>query len=272
MYRATKTDCFAFAACLSTIAASAIADTQFLSLTPTYLPSYFGLGIGSYPEYLGSDDAAIGVAPFGRYSFGEQRYASLEVNYATINLLENRNWRAGPAGMYRFGREDVDDPIVDRLPDIEGTFELGGFISYENVGSDPRERWSVGASFTHGVTGDNDGYTIAASARRWMPVGEFAALGFYAGTTYGSSDYMDTFFSVSPAGAADSGLSVFEAESGVRDVRLSVVYVQPLSRTWLVGGGLMFSRLLNDAADSPIVSERGDRDQLVFGLGVSRAF
>ncbi len=174
--------------------------------------------------------------------------------------------------MYRFGREDVDDPVVDRLPEINGSVELGGFVSYQNVGDDPRDRWSFGTSFTHGVSGDNDGYTIAASARRWMPIGQFSALGFYAGASYGSSDYMDTYFSIGSKGAADSGLPVFQAGSGVRDVRLSVVYIQPLSREWQIGGGFLVSRLLNDAADSPIVSERGDRNQIVFGFGISRAF
>lgn len=262
----------ALAASVAMMSNSAKADTQFLSLTPTYLPSYFGLGVGSYPDYLGSDDAAVGVAPFGRYSFGEQRYIALEVNYATINLIEDRHWRVGPAGMYRFGRDDVDDPVVDQLPDIDGSLELGAFVAYENVGSDPRDRWSVGANFTHGVTGDNDGYTLAVSARRWLPLGKFSALGFYAGTTYGSSDYMDTYFSVSSQGASDSGLPVFEAGSGIRDVRVSMVYIQPINRKWQIGGGILFSRLLNDAADSPVVSDRGDRNQLVFGLGISRAF
>ena len=256
----------------SLLASAASADTQFLSLTPTYIPSFFGLGVGSYPDYLGSDDYVVGAAPIARYSFGEQRYVSLEVNYATVNLLEDRNWRLGPAGMYRFAREDVEDDVVSRLPDISGSLEIGAFAAYENVREDPRDRWSVGASFTHGVTGDNNGYTLAGSLRRWMPVGKYAALGLSLGTTYGSSEYMDTYFSIGSKGAADSGLAAFDAGSGVRDVRATVVFIQPLSREWQIGGGFLYSRLLNDAADSPIVSDRGDRDQFVFGLGVTRAF
>jgi outer membrane protein len=122
------------------------------------------------------------------------------------------------------------------------------------------------------MTGDNNGYTVAASFRRWIPVGRFSAMGFYVGTTYGSSDYMDTYFSVDSTGAADSGLDMFSAKSGIRDVRVSAIYIQPISRNWQVGGGFLFSRLLNDAADSPIVSDRGIRNQLAFGIGVSTAF
>lgn len=257
---------------LSAWAGSVAADSQFLSLTPSYIPSFFGLGFGSYPDYLGSDNTSFGIAPFGRLSWGEQRYVSLEANYASVNLLESRNLRFGPAGIWRFGRDEVDDPVVSSLPEIDASLELGGFLAYESVGDDPRDRWWVGGNFTHGVSGDNNGYTVAASLRRWVPVGKFSAFGMSLGTTYGSSDYMDTYFSVGARGAADSGLDIFEAGSGIRDVRITAVYIQPLSRTWQIGGGFLYSRLVNDASDSPIVSVRGDRDQLVFGVGISRAF
>jgi outer membrane protein len=248
------------------------ADSQFLSLAPTYLPSYVGLGIGSYPEYYGADENVIGAAPIARYTFGEQRYIALEVNYARLNLLEDRNWRFGPAGMYRFGREDVKDDVVDKLPEIDGSFELGAFGAYEEVGKDPRNRWVVGASFLHGIAGDNDGYTVSVNFNRWIPVGRYAALGLYTAASFGSSDYMSTYFSVTPAGAAASGLPVFGAGSGMRDLRFGAVFIQPLSREWQVGTGFLYSRLLGDAADSPIVSERGDANQFVFGFGFTRAF
>lgn len=253
-------------------AGSAHGDTQLLGLAPSYIPNYFALGLGSYPDYIGSDDNVLGVAPVGRYTWGEQRYVSLEINYVSVNLVEDRNWRFGPAGMWRFGRDDVEDEVVSALPDIEDSLELGIFGAYEAVGSDPRDRWWIGANITQGVTGDNDGYTLSGSLRRWIPVGRFSAFGVSLGTTYGSSDYMDTFFSIDPEGAADSGLPIFDAGSDVRDVRVTAIYMQPINRKWVLGAGFLYSRLLGDAADSPIVSDRGDQDQFVFGVGVARGF
>lgn len=122
------------------------------------------------------------------------------------------------------------------------------------------------------MVGENDGYVFVASARRWFPIGRFAALGVALGATYGSSDYMDSYFSVSSEGSADSGLPAFTAGSGVRDVRATLVFIRPLSREWQIGAGLLYSRLMDDAADSPIVADRGSRDQFVFGVGVNRAF
>ncbi|GAA6159009.1 hypothetical protein NBRC116589_11830 [Ruegeria sp. HU-ET01832] len=256
----------------SSLGGSAYADGQFVGMTPSFIPSHFGLGFGSYPEHIGSEKNEIGFAPFGRYSWGKNRYIALEVNYASMNLLEHRNWRFGPAGMWRFGRKDVDDPVVNELPDIDGSLEVGFFGAFEQVGEDPRDRWWFGGNITQGITGDNNGYTITASVRRWMPIGRFSAFGLSLGTTYGSSDYMDTFFSVDTTGSDASGLPVFQARSGIRDVRVAAIFMQPVSRKWVIGGGLLYSRLLEDAANSPIVSQRGDPDQLVFGFGLARGF
>lgn len=245
---------------------------QSLGLAPSAIPNYLALGLGFYPDYIGSDDYVLGVAPVGRLSWGEQRYVSLEVNYVSVNLIEDRNWRFGPAGMWRFGRKDTEDKVVDRLPEIDGSLDLGAFGAYEYVGTDPRDRWWAGAHVLHGVTGDNDGYTVSGSIRRWMPVGRFGAFGASLGATYGSSDYMDTYFSVSQHGAVDSGLPIFDAGSGTRDVRLTAVFLQPISKEWILGAGVLYGRLFGDAADSPIVSDRGDRNQFVVGFGVGHAF
>lgn len=127
---------------------TASADSQFLAITPTYIPSYFALGVGAYPDYVGSDDYALGVAPIGRYGLGGNRYISLAVTYVTINLLDNENWQFGPAGSYRFGRGDVRDSVVRKLPELDPSLDLGVFAGYEAVGEDPRDRWRVGADYT----------------------------------------------------------------------------------------------------------------------------
>jgi outer membrane protein len=38
-----------------------------------------------------------------------------------------------------------------------------------------------------------------------------------------------------------------------------------LSRKWHPAGGVLYSRLLGDASDSPIVSDRGSKNQWIFG-------
>jgi len=79
---------------------------------------------------------------------------------------------------------------------------------------------------------------------------------------------MDTYFSVSADDAIRSGLPVFAAGSGMRDVRGWVVGMFHLSRNWHLGAGVLYSRLLGDASDSPIVSERGSDNQWIYGVGL----
>jgi len=241
-------------------------------IAPSYLPNFIGVGIGAYPDYFGSDDQSFGAAPFGRFSWGE-RYIAFQATFATANLLNHSNWRAGPTLFYRFGRRDVDDHVINLLPEVDRSIEVGAFVAYETIAlEDPRDRWSFSTGFGQDVSGTHGGLTAWASARRWIPVKRYGALGFSFGGTYGSSDFMDTYFSVSPSGAAASGLSEFTAGSGVRDLRAGVVYIQAISQQWQVGAGVFYSRLLGDAADSPIVSDRGSRNQLYYGIGISRAF
>jgi outer membrane protein len=245
------------------------AQSAVIDFTPDYLPNYAGVGVGLAPDHIGSDDMRFGAAPVGRVSWGE-RYVDVIANFASANLLDHPNWRLGPAAALRLSRDDVEDPLVDRLPDIDATVEIGGFVAYSiDTEDDPRSRLRVGASVTHDVLGEHDGYVAAASVRKWIPVGRFAAFGLALGTSYGSGNYTDTYFSVTPGGAAASGLPVYEAGAGFRDIRVTAVLVQPISETFVIGAGVLYGRLLGDAADSPIVRDRGSRNQLIFGVGGS---
>ena len=155
--------------------------------------------------------------------------------FASANLLDYPHWALGPAGALRLARNDVEDSLADRLPGIDATVERGGFVA-------------------------------SASLRKWFPVGRLAAFGFAVGTSYGSGDYTDTYFSVTPGGAAASSLPVHEAGAGLRDVRLTAVLAQPISRRVVIGAGALYGRVL-DAADRPIVADRGSRNRLIFGAG-----
>ena len=68
-----------------------------------------------------------------------------------------------------------------------------------------------------------------------------------------------------------SGLPAFNARAGTRDVAAGLVAIIPVNDRLLAGAGVLYSRLLNDAANSPIVDLRGDRDQLLYGIGMARA-
>lgn len=68
------------AAALLGILAQGVQADDLVSPLELAQPNFFGLGIGGHPDYLGSDENALGVAPTGRVSFGGNRFARLVVN------------------------------------------------------------------------------------------------------------------------------------------------------------------------------------------------
>jgi outer membrane protein len=83
---------------------------------------------------------------------------------------------------------------------------------------------------------------------------------------------METYFSVDPNNSARTGLPIFAADSGMRDVRISPMLIFSFSPSWHVAGGLIISKLLGDASDSPVVDIRGDDMQYFAGVGVAYAW
>ena len=236
--------------------------------------NYVAVAAGVVPDYLGSNDYTIGGAPAGLMKFGSsERFARLIVTELSVNVLDSRNWRLGPVLNYRLARDDVDDSVVGQMRDIDGTVEAGVFGGWTWIGDDdPRHRFSASAEVLHDVGDTHEGYLISASARYFQPVTLPLTLSIGATVTYGSSDYMQTYFGIDSDNAARSGLSQFNADSGLRDVRIPLMAIYSLSPNWHLAGGLIYSRLLSDASDSPIVDDRGSSNQLFAGLGIAYAW
>ena len=110
------------------------------------------------------------------------------------------------------------------------------------------------------------------SLRYFKPVLKPLTLSIGTTLTYGNSDYMETYFGVDPGNAARSGLSLFRADGGLRDVRVPLMAIFSFSENWHVGGGVIYSRLLGDAADSPVTDDRGSKNQFFVGAGLAYAW
>jgi len=259
-------------AALSIATQPANAD-EFLIPLELSQPNFFGLGVGAYPDYFGSDDAAVGVAPIGRLSLGGHRFVRLVVNDLRVNLLDHPNWQLGPVGVWRFGREDVDDRVVRKVHKIDQSLSLGLFTAH--VWRDPQEArrqvglggWALGDA-----TGAYDGWTAGMNAFAMQPVAKAVTLAGGAAFTYASDNYMDEYFGVTASDALASGLPVYQPGAGMRDVRGWATALLHLSPQWHLGAGVMYSRLVGDAADSPLVADRGSKNQWVYGVGALYAW
>ena len=236
---------------------------------PLEIPHAVGVGVGIYPDYEGSDDYNFGAAPLFNYQFGE-RYIRLIANYLSVNLINNENFRLGPSGLYRFGRDDdVDDDVVKRMEEIDDSIEIGGFAGVNYVHpTNPRIRAGATIESLFDVSGSHDGYIIQFSARGWYPLLKMLDFGMAVGSTYASNDYMETYFGVSPEDSARTGLPTFDAGSGVKDVYIQAMAAIHLGRSWHIGIGARYKGLISDASDSPVVDDRGSANQFIAGAGL----
>lgn len=234
--------------------------------------NFAGAVVGRVPEFVGSRDKATGLAPMVRWQLDGQRYVQWLGGEVTVNLLDHPRWRAGPSLGVRFGRREVSDPVVRALRPVPSTAELGGFVAYNApLSEDPRHRWGFNVAAA-GATGKAySGLTGSASAFWMKPLAPWMTLSANAGLGFAGSGFQRTYFGVEAGDAAlFPGLDAagYRPGSGVTDVRAMGGAMVHLSLNWHVLGGVRWQRLMGDVGASPIVRQRGDRNQWIAGLGV----
>jgi len=164
--------------------------------------------------------------------------------------------------------------VIEALGDVSAAVEVGGFVGTTRAlvtsRTAPPILFTARASVLKAI-GGHDGVVIEPSigllrpSRKWTTIGTLNA-------TYASGAFQRTFFGVDAAGAAASGLPQFDAEGGIRDVGATAVVTYRFTEKWGVNSVASYSRLIGDAADSPVVTQEGSPDQLFFGLNVSYRF
>ncbi|MEX2629246.1 MAG: MipA/OmpV family protein [Tistlia sp.] len=252
--------------------AAAPAAAQEAERDPDAVTGSLTLGVGAGPDYEGSNDYQVLPAPgfrvnwrgYGAFSQGPALY---------LDLLPQAELLGGPLVGYRFGRDDVDDGRVDALPDVDGAIELGAFLGFSlPLGEDPRERFSAILSYSRDISGAHDGFLISGSLSSGFVLARPLGLTLGTSLTYASENYQDTYFGVSSAGAAASGLRAYDPSGGLKDASLRASLSYSLSPSWSLGPTVIYKRLLEDAADSPLVEEAGSADQFIGSLSTTWRF
>ncbi len=130
-----------------------------------------GAAVVVLPDYEGSDDYTFAPAPILQYKFSGERYVQIVGNKAFINVLNHPNFELGPKFVYRFGRDDVDDSAVDRMRDVDDSFEVGGFVGFkETFDNNIRHRMNIHFDVTQDVSNGHDGLVAELAGIYWRPV------------------------------------------------------------------------------------------------------
>src|SRR5512145_2397138 len=237
------------------------------------IPNFIGAGLGSTTEWMGSKERIWAVVPGGRVQLENNRFIEVYGPIVDINLVDSPNWELGPILSYRFGRSEVEDPVVNLLPPIDGGLEAGIFAGWHYVRTEGIPyRVRLGISLTTSVSGGTAGSHVTPYASLWVPLSTRLFVGVGGGLTWSSETFMQQRFGVSPEASAASGLPVYSAGAGMRQYYLWPAVIYRVSKEWYAAAGAFYQRITGDGADSPIVAQRGDANQFSAGIGVGYAW
>lgn len=219
----------------------------------------FSLGFagGMSPDYEGSNDYSLGMGP--NIAFSWQDTIFYKGKSLGVNLVRQKNLKAGPILSWTSGRSEDDNERLEGLGDVDGTIEAGGFVSYRQKPL----RFRLEAR--QDVDSGHEGALVELSGGTTLPFEKpvvFVALG----ATWASDDYMDSFFGIDAQQSAASGLQRHKADAGIKDISLALTSGYPMTNRWRLGCKIEYARLLGDAADSPVVDSR---NQVMAGISLS---
>ena len=235
----------------------------FLLIPIGYAANYsIGGGIGVKPDYEGSSDYEFVPLPAGSARFSNGMYIQLLGLNLRANVIPSNMWRLGPVYNYRQERSDVENNRVDDMKNISDANELGIFGGFE------WNNWFVfldilgdmGNAYNGWYATLKGGYNYVIS-KAWM-------LSMGAHTTYADDDYMQTYFGVSAADSARSGLKRYNADSGMKDVGIDLGLNWNFASSWDLRGIASISQLIGDADDSSPVVNEGSETQFMGGVMV----
>lgn len=222
----------------------------------------FGVGgiVLVAPKYEGSKSYQtfgfpLVIPNFGKKaeegSFGD-RISFKSIDDIRFNVLGMSSFELGPVAGYRGGRKQKDGVLLGGLGDVDAGLVVGGYAGY-NLGP-----MFFDASVGSQVTGPKTGYQLKLGAATEFDVSETVKITTGIGSTYSSDEYMDNFFGISSAQAASStaGLTAFNPGAGFKDINFNLGTEVAINDKWKLNVGAGYSRLIGDAANSPVVETK----------------
>lgn len=219
-----------------------------------------GAGIQRMPSWLGSSDHRNQPVPYIDAELPWHITLST-LDGLTVDFIHSGQWRGGLYGNYQWGRDREElgpklGGIVDSLsPRING----GGYLEYQVT-----VPFNIGATLSHdtqgagaylNVYGDYDlpaiGYLSHSVQLQWQAM---------------NGPAMRRFFQVTPEQAAKLGVMPWSPGAGGQQVAFEYDAYMPTSVHTGFALALNYTRLLGDAADSPLVRSFGSANQFTTTL------
>lgn len=212
-----------------------------------------GAGVAYVPEYAGADKNRVVAMPFLERTFDNGAFISTMRGAGFQTTVEGVNLSA--ALTYGGGRKDHKTTFsgsnaLKGMGDIDGSVQAVLGVSYKlgDVG--------LSLSTTQNLGHRDNGATYALGAGMPLYTSASDQIGFKASAVYGDNKHAQTYFGVTALQSANSGYKPYTAKAGFESVSAGVSWNHVIDKTWSVQTAVGVSRLLSDAADSPLTKRK----------------
>ncbi|WP_050746411.1 MULTISPECIES: MipA/OmpV family protein [unclassified Shinella] len=203
-----------------------------------------GAGALYAPEYEGSRGFKVSPLPAVIFTYGD--WLTLDPRGISVTAFTHQGFSlAGKVG-YEMGRDEDDGDRLKGLGDIDFAATIGARATY---------RWEALELYAEvdQTVGGSESLIGKFGAEYTAPVTDrfFVSAGISA--TVANEEHMQSYFGVTAAQSAASGLRAFKPQASLKRVDFSVSATYMATENWLMRGEVGMGALLGDAADSPIV-------------------
>jgi len=210
-----------------------------------------GAGAGMRPTFEGSDRYTVRPLPVLSVTWRD----TISLGEGGLSAYWHRKrFRIGAGLTFDAGRKDHSssgifesgDDRLKGLGTINAALGLRGFASYR-LGP-----VNFDLSATKFTGRQNDGVVASVGASLPLPLTKQLIVMPHVRASWANGNTMQTYFGVTAAQASASIFPPFNAGSGIRDVRGGVNLIYRFTPHWFVAGDTSVTRLMGDAARSPI--------------------
>ncbi|MEW9806964.1 MipA/OmpV family protein [Mesorhizobium sp. ZMM04-5] len=219
------------------------------------------------PDFEGSRHRMFGVSPV--ISIGkagpEARFTSRNDDIS-VSFYDNGRLRVGATGKVILGRDEDDSDDLKGLDPVRWGAEIGGFAEVY-----PTDWLRVRGELRHGVR-SHSGIVADVAVDAFLNVTPSVRVSGGPRMSFASADYFDAYYGVSASESAESGLSQYDPDGGLKSIGVGGAYDWKVTDKFVTSVFSEYSRLMGSAADSSLVKERGSPNQFTFGISAAYRF
>ena len=237
-------------------------EQQGLGRAPGAWGVTLGAGLAVAPKYPGASRKRVHPVPLVSIHYGDRLFMGpLGIGVTAVRW---NGFRAGPLLGFQRGRSQSDDPRLTGLGDIPSSITAGLFAGYAHGSFD------IYATARQAISSTGDGLSgLLQCNLRHVFVAARILVAAGPDLEFGNNDFQRTWFGISPAQAASSGLREYMPTAGIDKIGFHAELTYRASQHILWRAFARISDLTGNVAQSPVVERR---TQVVIGAGVAYHF